>query len=112
MLFGINNLAAHMLFVAEIGFDMSRDQDEVIRGIPNGNIDERSNIQQQHFLVLLPGKASLLENRWREKGSARFNDCANGDILELQRSGRLTVHKKTGSFPMPTRPISCVGCTP
>jgi tetratricopeptide (TPR) repeat protein/predicted Ser/Thr protein kinase len=98
MLFGINNLAAHMLFVAEIGFDMSRDQDEVIRGIPNGNIDERSNIQQQNFLVLLPGQASLLENRWRETGSARFNDCANGDILELKRSGRLTVHKKTGSF--------------
>ena len=98
MLFGINNLAAHMMFVAEIGFDMSRDQDEVIRGIPNSNIDERSNIQQQNFLVLLPGKASLLENRWREKGNARFSDCSNGDILELNRDGRLTVLKKTGSF--------------
>jgi tRNA A-37 threonylcarbamoyl transferase component Bud32/tetratricopeptide (TPR) repeat protein len=98
MLFGINNLAAHMLFVAEIGFDVSRDQDDVIRGIPNANLDERNNIQQQNFLVLLPGQASLLENRWREKGSARFSDCANGDILEVNRGGRIEVRKKNGSF--------------
>jgi serine/threonine protein kinase/tetratricopeptide (TPR) repeat protein len=98
MLFGINNLAAHMLFVAEIGFDTSRDQDELIRGIPNANLDERYNIQQQNLLVFLPGQALLLENRWREKGSARFSDSANGDILEVTRDGRITVQKKNGSF--------------
>ena len=47
---------------------------------------------------LLPGQASLLENRWREKGSARFSDCANGDILEVNRGGRIEVQKKNGSF--------------
>ncbi len=98
MLFGINNLAAHMLFVAEIGFDTLRDQDELIRGIPNANLDERYNIQQQNLLVFLPGPALLLENRWREKGSARFSDSANGDILEVTRDGRITVQKKNGSF--------------
>ncbi len=54
MLFGVNNLFAHMTFVAEIGFDTANGDDKVIKGIPNVFPDLRSNIPYEDKLFILP----------------------------------------------------------
>jgi serine/threonine protein kinase/tetratricopeptide (TPR) repeat protein len=96
MLFGINNLFAHMSFVAEIAFDTSGSDGVLIKGIPNLSPDARNNVPQEDKLFILPFRARLLENRWREEGRTRFSEESQGDLLELDRGGRLTVQTKNG----------------
>ena len=98
MLFGINNLFSHMNFVAEIGFATASNDNHLIRGIPNLLLDERFNIPFENRLFILPAQARLTENGWLENGSARFNEGETGDVLELDRDGRLTVQTRNGSF--------------
>lgn len=96
MLFGINNLFAHMSFVAEISFDTANGAGELIRGIPNLSPDARNNVPHSERLFILPFRSRLIENRWRQEGRARFSEDAQGDILELDRDGRLEVQTKSG----------------
>ena len=96
MLFGINNLFAHMSFLAEIGFDTTGDDDRVIKGVPNYFADERNNIPYEDKLYILPARAKLIRNRWREEGRATFSEDTQGDIMEVDHEGRITLRTKNG----------------
>ena len=98
MLFGINNLFAHMSFVAEIGFSTAGDDDQVIKGVPNYFADQRNNIPYEDKLYILPSRSKLIRNRWREEGKAVFSEDTRGDIMEVDRAGRITLHTKNGSL--------------
>jgi serine/threonine protein kinase len=98
MIFGGNNLFSHMSFVAEIGFATEKDGDSQILGIPTLLSEEQNIIPYENKLFILPAKAILIENRWRESGRARFSEGTLGDALEVDRDGRLTVTKKSGTF--------------
>ncbi len=97
MFFGVNNLFSHMSFVAENGFAPATAGGAVIKGIPNLMADYRMNIAFTGTLFILPAKVRLVENRWQQEGRARFEEGSLGDILEIDRQGRLTVHAKEGA---------------
>jgi tRNA A-37 threonylcarbamoyl transferase component Bud32/tetratricopeptide (TPR) repeat protein len=97
MLFGINNLFAHMTFVAEVGFNTASGDDRITKGIPNTFPDLRSNIPYDDKLYILPAGARLFANRWREEGRALFNEPIHGDVVEVDRAGRITVTSKNGA---------------
>jgi serine/threonine protein kinase/tetratricopeptide (TPR) repeat protein len=97
MLFGINNLFAHMSFVAEVAFNTSVPGEELIRGIPNFEPEIRNNVLDSDRLFILPFRSRMFENRWRLEGRARFSEENRGDLMELDRKGRLTVQTKEGS---------------
>ena len=96
MLFGINNLFAHMSFVAEIGFNAASDDDQVIKGVPNLFSDERSNIPYENKLFILPARAKMIENHWRDQGRAVFSEDTRGDVMEVDSDGRIVLHAKNG----------------
>ncbi len=96
MIFGINNLFAHMSFIAEITFNTLGTDHQLLRGIPNLSSDARNNVPYGERLFILPFRARLLEDRWQEDGRARFNEDTRGDILEIDREGRLTVQTRSG----------------
>ncbi|MBN2346156.1 MAG: protein kinase [Candidatus Aminicenantes bacterium] len=96
MLFGVNNLFAHMSFVAEITFDTTGPGSELIRGIPNLTPDARNNVPNSDILFILPFRTRMIENRWRQEGRARFSEDNRGDLLELDREGRLTLQTREG----------------
>ncbi|MFH2107620.1 MAG: protein kinase [Chrysiogenia bacterium] len=98
MLFGINNLFSHMNFVAEIGFATASNDNQLIKGIPNLLLDDGLNIPFENRLFILPAQVRLIENGWLENGLARFNEGKTGDVLELDREGRLTVQTRDGTF--------------
>jgi serine/threonine protein kinase/tetratricopeptide (TPR) repeat protein len=98
MLFGINNLFSHMSFIAEIGFATASNDDKLIKGIPNLLLDDRINIPYEGRLFILPAQVRQIENNWRENGRARFNESRTGDVLEVDRDGRLTVQTRNGTF--------------
>ncbi len=98
MLFGVNNLFSHLSFVAEIGFATESNDDKLIQGIPNLLLDERQNIPYENRLFMLPTQVQLIENGWLENGPARFIEGKTGDVVELDRDGRLLVHTRNGSF--------------
>ncbi len=95
MLFGVNNLFAHMTFVAEIGFHTANGDDKVIKGIPNVFPDLRSNIPFEDKLFILPAGGHLVANRWHDQGWVRFRRVRPGERHDLDRAGRLTVHTKS-----------------
>jgi tetratricopeptide (TPR) repeat protein len=98
MLFGINNLFAHMSFLAEIGFNTAGDDDQVIKGVPNFFADERNNIPYEDKLYILPARAKMIKNRWRENGQAVFSEDIRGDVMEVDGDGRIVLHTKNGDL--------------
>jgi tRNA A-37 threonylcarbamoyl transferase component Bud32 len=98
MFFGVNNLFSHMSFIAENGFPMSASEGTVVKGIPNLWADLRTNIPFVGKLYILPSQSRLIRNRWKEEGRAMFDEGAKGDIVEIDREGRLTVRTKQGAF--------------
>ncbi len=96
MFFGVNNLFSHMSFIAENGFVPDTTGWVVIKGIPNLLADSRMNIAFVGTLFILPAKVRLIENRWQQEGRARFEEGGMGDILDIDRQGRLTVRTKDG----------------
>jgi len=87
-----------MCFVAEIGFATASNDNHLIKGIPNLLLDERQNIPFENRLFMLPAQVRMIENGWLENGTARFIEEKTGDVLELDRDGRLTVQTRNGSF--------------
>jgi serine/threonine-protein kinase len=98
MLFGINNLFSHLSFVSEIGFATAGNDDKLIQGIPNLLLDERQNIPYENRLFMLPSQLQLIENGWLDNGPARFIEGKTGDVVDLDKDGRLTVQTRNGSF--------------
>lgn len=96
MLFGLNNLIAHMSFIAEISFNVSGSGNQLMRGIPNSAPDEHNIVPHEDMLLILPFRSRLLENRWPQEGRARISEEMQGDILEVDRAGRLRVQTKGG----------------
>jgi len=96
MLFGLNNLIAHMSFIAEISFNAARDGDQLMRGIPNSAPDGHNIVPHEDLLLILPFRTRLLENRWPQQGRVRLSEEMQGDILEVDRAGRLDVQTKGG----------------
>ncbi len=97
MFFGVNNLFSHMSFIAENGFAPDATGWVIIKGIPNLMTDTRMNIACTGTLFILPSKARLVENRWRQEGWARFEEGSTGDILDVNRQGRMTVRTRNGA---------------
>ena len=97
MLFGINNLFSHMSFIAEIEFSVAGDDDQVIKGHsePHGRRPAQYPLRGEAVHPALPW-SRLIENRWQEEGRARFNEGSTGDILEIDRHGRMTVQTRDG----------------
>ena len=112
MLFGVNNLFAHMTFVAEIGFNTAGGDDKIIKGIPNVFPDLRNNIPYEDKLFILPAGGHLVANRWHDQGWARFNEDAQGNVMDLDRDGRLTVRTKSRNLSPRTPPMSCAASIP
>lgn len=98
MLFGINNLFSHLSFVSEIGFATASNDNHLIKGIPNLLLDERFNIPFENRLFILPAQVQMIENGWLENGLVRFIEGKTGDVLELDREGRLTVQTRKDVF--------------
>ncbi|MCU0236041.1 MAG: protein kinase [Acidobacteria bacterium] len=96
MFFGVNNLFSHMSFIAENGFVPDTTGWVVIKGIPNLMADYRANIAFVGTLFILPAKARMIENRWQQEGRARFEEGSMGDILDIDRQGRMTVRTRDG----------------
>jgi serine/threonine-protein kinase len=94
MFFGVNNLFSHMSFIAENGFVPDATGWVVIKGIPNLMADYRANIAFVGTLFILPAKVRMIENRWKQEGRARFEEGSMGDILDIDRQGRLTVRAR------------------
>jgi serine/threonine-protein kinase len=96
MFFGVNNLFSHMSFIAENGFVPDATGWVVIKGIPNLMADYRANIAFVGTLFILPAKVRMIENRWKQEGRARFEEGSMGDILDIDRQGRMTVRTRDG----------------
>ena len=96
MFFGVNNLFSHMSFIAENGFAPDTTGWVVINGIPNLLPDQRMNIAFVGTLFILPAKVRMVENRWQQEGRARFEEGSMGDILDVDRQGRLTLRTRDG----------------
>ena len=96
MFFGVNNLFSHMSFIAENGFVPDSTGWVVIKGIPNLMADYRANIAFVGTLFILPAKVRMVENRWKQEGRARFEEGSMGDILDIDRQGRMTVRTRDG----------------
>jgi hypothetical protein len=97
MFFGVNNLFSHMSFIAENGFVPDTTGWVVIKGIPNLMADYRANIAFVGTLFILPAKARMIENRWKQEGRARFEEGGMGDILDIDRQGRMTLRTREGT---------------
>jgi len=97
MLVGINNLIAHSQFISEFVFDKSTTSTRLLKGIPSMASGQRNNVPDEDRLFFLPFRARILKNRWREEGRARFTEQANGDLLDFDRDGRLTMQSTRGS---------------
>lgn len=96
LLDGINNLFSHMRFMGECAFDTGDRANSLIRGIPSLRPEKRSNVPRQDKLFILPIRMRMLENRWREEGRARLVEDRVGDILDLDRTGRLRLDSASG----------------
>ena len=60
MIFGINNLFAHMSFIAEVTFKTPGTDHQLLRGIPNLSADARNNVPHEERLFILPFRTRLL----------------------------------------------------
>lgn len=93
LLVGVNNLVAHLNFLAVVEFDAGSYRD--YHGIPFFSEEYRQT--QASRLFFLPRDCQLKENRWDEDGTVVLENVRHGETVTVNRSGELTVRSSSGT---------------